>query len=189
MPRMSYFGKMRAADQYVFLDNVPFRKNYFQNRNRIGSTWLTVPVHTNGHLESTIKEIQIDNSNNWRRKYWGRIEDIYRHAPNFKLYGGELKRIIDTPFKFLVNLNWNLIEFFRSVLGVNTPTLSATTLNVEGSKSELLYNICKKLEADIYLSGPSGRNYLQNFNGIKVEYFDHEGPDPLALDVIMRGKY
>lgn len=188
MPRINYFEKMKAVDTYVFLDNVPFRKNYFQNRNRVGNTWLTVPVHLNGHTESTIKDIMIDNSNNWQRKYWGRLEDIYRHSPNFKTYSGELKRIIHTPFKYLVNLNWSLIEFFRSVLGIHTPTLSATSLKVEGNKSELLYNICKKLEADVYLSGPSGRNYLENFDGVKVEYFDYEGPDILALDVIMRGK-
>ena len=33
-PYMGYFQKMEKADLFVILDNVNYRKNYFQNRNR-----------------------------------------------------------------------------------------------------------------------------------------------------------
>ena len=48
----------------------------------------------------------------------------------------------------------------------------ASTLSVKGDKSELLANICKTTNATTYLSGPSGKDYLDThfFDNIKIEY-------------------
>ena len=49
LPWLGYFDKLRRADVFCFLDNVQYKKNDWQNRNRIktaqGWQWLTVPVH------------------------------------------------------------------------------------------------------------------------------------------------
>ena len=49
----------------------------------------------------------------------------------------------------------------------------ASDLNVSGSKSELLANLVKEVCGTTYLSGPSGKDYLDlnYFNHINVEYF------------------
>jgi hypothetical protein len=48
LPWLGYFDKMLAADLFCYLDCVQFKKNEWQNRNRIktaqGWQWLTVPV-------------------------------------------------------------------------------------------------------------------------------------------------
>ncbi len=48
LPWLGYFDKIKRADIFVLLDNVQFKKNEWQNRNRIkaanGLQWLTVPV-------------------------------------------------------------------------------------------------------------------------------------------------
>ena len=56
---------------------------------------------------------------------------------------------------------------------LNPYIVYASDLNVSGAKSELLANLCKKLNATTYVSGPSGRDYLDKsyFNDIKIEYF------------------
>lgn len=189
LPRMSYFDKMRKADIYVFLDSVPYRKNYFQNRNLLGNKWVTIPVLNNGHITSELRHTKIDNSKKWQRKYWGRMADYYRSAPNFKVYEQRLSEIVHKPRELLVSLDYDLIDFMRRELGIMTPTFKAFDMNVTGSKSELLFNICSKLNADVYLSGPSGRNYLDTtlFDeyGIEIQYHDYKGPNPPALDVIM----
>ena len=48
LPWIGYFEKMDRTDAFVLLDTVQFKKNEWQNRNRIktpeGWQWLTVPV-------------------------------------------------------------------------------------------------------------------------------------------------
>ena len=48
-PYMGYFQKMTRVDMFIILDNVNYRKNYFQNRNKFLNTnnteeWFTIPV-------------------------------------------------------------------------------------------------------------------------------------------------
>jgi hypothetical protein len=53
MPWLGYFDKMDQPDYFVLLDNVQYKKNEWQNRNRIkspqGPQWLTVPVQFPAH--------------------------------------------------------------------------------------------------------------------------------------------
>ena len=48
LPWLGYFDKIDKADVFVLLDTVQFKKNEWQNRNKIktaqGWQWLTVPV-------------------------------------------------------------------------------------------------------------------------------------------------
>ena len=50
----------------------------------------------------------------------------------------------------------------------------ASKLNVKGTKSELLANLVKQMNGTTYLSGPSGKDYLdlKYFKNIKVNYFE-----------------
>src|SRR5205823_11747690 len=80
LPWLGFIDKARQADLLVLLDDVQFRKNYFQNRNRVraagGPVWVTVPVLTKGNADQEIREVQINSegSPRWREKYWGTIE-------------------------------------------------------------------------------------------------------------------
>ena len=48
LPWIGYFDKLNRADVFVLLDNVQYKKNEWQNRNRIrtsqGWQWVTVLV-------------------------------------------------------------------------------------------------------------------------------------------------
>ena len=66
-PWLGYFHKMHSADVYVFLDNVQFKKRYFENRNYLRDStkdekvWLTIPVETKGKYNQAIKDVVIKN--------------------------------------------------------------------------------------------------------------------------------
>jgi hypothetical protein len=66
------------------------------------------------------------------------------------------------------------IDYCRERLGINTEYLMSSELNVEGTKTELLFNLCKEVGATRYLSGQGGINYLDKsiFKGISVETFE-----------------
>lgn len=166
---------MKQVDLYVYLDNVQYRKNHFQNRNKISTAWLTVPVLTKGHTTSQIKDMRIDNTQKWQKKYIGRLDDRFRKCISYDYYRVGLWSCIIKDYTYLVDLNYSLIELLRFHLDINTPTIRASELNVEGANSVLLFNICKAVNADIYLSGPSGKKYLDTeiFRGVKIEYHDY----------------
>ena len=82
MPWSGFFHKMSLSDVYVLLDNVQYKKNNWQNRNRIVTRnglqqWITIPVKLKGHMQTTIRDIKINDQEDWRRKYLGRINDSY----------------------------------------------------------------------------------------------------------------
>ena len=66
LPWIGFFNKMVQCDLYVYLDNVQFKKRYFENRNRIktkdGVKWLTVSVWSKGQYTQKINEVIIDKT-------------------------------------------------------------------------------------------------------------------------------
>ena len=165
MPWPGFFHKMAQADQYVLLDTVQFETNYWQNRNRIVTRegiecYLTVPVLTKGHTSCAIRDIKINNSEKWRKKYWGRMHNAYCRHPFWKDYCGELEQIVQTHYDFLFDINMALIIFFRRILSVSTPMLRASELSVESCGTALLVDLCRRCRASVYLSGPTGRSYM-----------------------------
>jgi len=194
LPWLGYFDKMAKVDLHVFLDNVQYRKNYFQNRNRIETGWLTVPVITRGHISSQIKDMRIDNTQPWQRKYWGKLSQCYSKCPHYKNHSDTIKSIVMSDYEFLVDINYAFIDFFKRCFAINTPTILASDLTVNGNKSDIILDICREMKANTYLSGLSGRKYLdlKKFQeaGIGIEFHDYpNGGEPLSsLDYIMMMK-
>lgn len=164
LPWLGFFNKVDQADMLVLLDVVQFRKNYFQNRNRIwgpqGPVWLTVPVFTKGHMGRTIKEMTIDNKVDWRRKHFRTITQTYRNHPYRDLAWAFIADLHERPWDKLAELNRRIIDFLVVALGLSTNIVWASELDVEGSSSELLLSICQAVGADTYLAGQSAGNYL-----------------------------
>lgn len=190
LPWLGFFHKMAHGDLFVLLDNVQYEKNNYQNRNRIrtgssvdGWNWLTVPVLSKASSQQKIRDVQINNGDRrWRERIRRSIEHNYSRAPFFDHYAEILGDVYRNPeCGSLVDLNLNLIDFLAAELGVERPMIRASELNVSGSRSELLLSICRELGATDYLSGPGGRNYLdesifQNA-GIVVEYHEFHHPE------------
>ena len=82
-PWLGYFHKMHSADVYVFLDNVQFKKRYFENRNYLRDSdkdekvWLTIPVDTKGKYEQSISDVMIKNDSDWITKAKNKVTHLY----------------------------------------------------------------------------------------------------------------
>jgi hypothetical protein len=183
LPWLGFFDKIAAADVYVCLDTVQFRKNYFQNRNRIltanGPAWVTVPVQVKGHLGSTIAETKIAADGRWVKKYWRTVTQAYGRHPFFDQYAPAFGEALARPWAGLRELNLALIDLFFGIFDLKRKMILASELNVTGQSTALLLDICRRLAAETYLSGPTGESYLDESEfqaaGIKVRYhrFDH----------------
>ncbi len=185
LPWIGFFNKMVRCDQYVYLDNVQFKKRYFENRNRIrskdSSRWVTVPVLTKERFNQKINEVLIDDSKDWRRKYLGTIKQEYAGAEYFDYYYAGLEGAVNPSYERLLDLNLRLIDWLRLKFRIGTPTVLASEMgSYEEKGSDLILAICRDSGATTYISGPAGRDYLDiaRFSrfGIKVIYDEYNHP-------------
>jgi uncharacterized protein (UPF0335 family) len=167
-PYMGFFQKMQAADLFVILDNVKYRKNYFQNRNRFlnkqnREEWFTVPVRKNC-ISNNIKDVLAAEDHGWKKKLIKQMQANF-NTDFTEIYEGDK----------LLDMNMRSIEFCKERLSIDVPVVMASDLDVSGDKTDLLLDICKKTGAESYLSGPSGRDYLDmskfQSENINVNFF------------------
>ena len=74
----------------------------------------------------------------------------------------------------IVDVNIKSIKYCMDKLNIDTKIIKSSDLDVNGFKSERLYNLCKEVGASEYISGPFGKHYLDKelFNDIKVTIFE-----------------
>ncbi len=182
MPWLGLFHKIEQADICVILDNVQFRKNYFQNRNKIrtanGWTWITVPVTFK--IDTQIKDVSVAPNQRWKKKWIDSVYFAYKKAPHFDAYFDPLKAVLENDEQSLSRINTSLIRLLCSFLGIHTSFVPASDLDASGKGSDLLLEICKALNASEYLSGISGREYLNvsdfTTSGIHVSFQEFHHP-------------
>ena len=183
LPNLGFFKKIQSCDTFVFLDDIQFVKDRFDNRNRIrtkdGTTWLTVPVKR-PVFKKNLNEILITNDIDWQRNHLNIIEEAYHDARLFTTYWYSLQKILDKNWTKLIDLNIELIRYFMSVLNLTTYTLNSSTLKKSSDRSQRLLDICKHLDASCYISGISGKDYLDeevfHNSGIKIIYENFQHP-------------
>ena len=181
---LGFYNKMMNADAWIFLDNVQLARRDFVRRNQIrgpnGPLWLSVPVMTRGRYDQLIQEVAIDNNQSWRKSHWKSIRHQYGRAPFFEVYAGDLATIYQTEWGKLADLNVALIKTTARLLKLERPTYLASELGVMGKSSQLLADLTLAVGADVYLSGPMGRSYLDESlfqeRGLRVQYNDFTHP-------------
>ena len=183
LPNLGFFKKIQSCDTFVFLDDIQFVKDRFDNRNRIrtkdGTTWLTVPVKR-PVFKKNLNEILITNDIDWQRNHLNIIEEAYHDARFFTTYWYSLQKILDKNWTKLIDLNIELIRYFMSGLNLMTCTVNSSTLKKSSNRSQRLLDICKHLDASCYISGISGKDYLDekifHNSGIKIIYENFQHP-------------
>lgn len=204
-PYPGFFNKMMLSDEFIILDNVQFKKNNYQNRNRIihegNPKWITFPVDMTHRLESTIMDTKFADTVDWKSRNIKVLEDAYKFSPYFDVHMPVLEAMIRESTDNLIDFNMAAINYIRKCLDITTPMICASGMPVESHKSELVFDLCVASKADIYLSGAGGRDYLdtakfkeagiqvyyQNFNE-EISYHQHTDefiPYMSTIDILM----
>ena len=184
LPWIGFFNKIYMGDQYMIVDNVQYRKKYFQNRNRIRAqnswTWISVPVLTKGKFDQILREVRIDNALPWRRKNWRSIEYAYGKSPHFPDYADSFREVYEKEWDWLVELNETLIRLVLRHLEIDIPISRASEVGVTGQKTELIVSMCRAVGATTYVSGRFGKEYLDiqavQEAGIELLFQDFKHP-------------
>lgn len=200
MPYLGFFDKMAKSDFFVIRDEVLFVDKDYHHRNkiRINSNdnlnnpqfkWIKVPIENKNDY---IKHIPIKKDFKikkvpWNIKILNEIKSSYQGSEFFHEFYPSLKNIFDNSDEKLISLNLKIINLLKEGFDINTEIVKASELGLkpasyEGSNdaSEDLALISKELNADVYLSGEGGKNYLDlepfKNRGIEVRFQEYKHP-------------
>jgi hypothetical protein len=183
IPWKGYFDLIRAVDEFVLLDEVQFTKDDWRNRNKIktqaGVKWLTIPVFSKGKAFQKVNETTI-LSTNWQKKHWASIQQSYARAPYMRAYQdffGEL--YANATSKYLSEVNYLFISAICKLLNITTTIKWSTDYRLSSDKNQRLLELCQQSGAQLYLSGPLARDYIDvkafADHGIRVVFADYTG--------------
>lgn len=182
LPWLGYFDLMRQVDLFVFLDDVQFSKQSWQQRNRIkgpnGLQWLTIPVQQRSGQR--IYEVLTDG-NLWAKEHRRKLQECYQGAKYYEPYKPAI--LIDHPESpYLVDALLYSINVLKSVFGIDTPVRHSSELRLGGQRGEKVANICAGLGATEYVSPVGALEYLKedkhhfDRRNIKISFHDYEHP-------------
>ena len=140
-PYHGFFQKMEQADTIVILTECQFEKNGYQNRFNHENKWYTMRI--NQSLRPIKDKLYLEPIEDWRK--------ITTAFPKLDRLNVSIQPRLDA-------MNSSIIRSAAQILGIRTeiqydfPTKLTSTAR--------LVEICKHHNATHYLSGISGRNYM-----------------------------
>lgn len=126
LPWVPYMNKLAYSDLFIVLDDVAYRRSYYQNRSRIVDgdqriSWVTMPVR-HATLGTPISEVEILENSPALEVSVNRL----RHAYQRNLGDGFLAailRVLESPPVSLLDLNLRLISMLLAELGIGVPRM------------------------------------------------------------------
>lgn len=194
----SVVRKIEAADVFIACDEFQYVRHGWVNRNRLADgTWVIVPVNEHDTFAPINRVRLAENPVRWREKLARTLE--HKFGETAAGYAHDIRR----PWRLLSGLNVALFRRLLSDLGIHREWVFQSHLEsgrhwgpVVGDDpwdltpvSEKLAAMTAEVGANVWLSGPSGRNYLDERpfaeRGIEVRYFDFEEPtNPCSLEMV-----
>ncbi|MEK5483880.1 MULTISPECIES: WbqC family protein [unclassified Viridibacillus] len=167
-PWLGLLEKISESDIYVVLDNVQFNKRSFQNRalysTKNGSKYLTIPVFSKNHQRDLLKICDLDFSedkNKLLQAHYATFRHRYAKSPGWEIYGEEIENFfLKGDYRNACDLITASMLLTLKLFGVNVEIIFASELEVNGTKNDLLIDILKKVNGNIYLSGNGAKTYL-----------------------------
>jgi hypothetical protein len=157
IPWWPFFQKTEQCDRFVIMSHCQFEKNNFQNRFFHDGRWNTMPVKGGTELIKD-KKYHFPYSN------WVDLEKKYKKLSLFDDLIGEN----------VAKTNSGIIKRTCEFLNISTEIVH--DYPTELVKTARLVDICLHFGATKYLSGPSGKKYLDlklfSEHGIEVIFQD-----------------
>ena len=182
IPWKGYFHAINEVDVFVMYDDVQYTKNDWRNRNliksKMGLQWLTIPVETKHKSCQKINQAKIAPSN-WAQKHLLSIKHNYAKASYYKYYLPFFEDLYNNcNYRYLNDVNRHFLTKICDLLEIKTPIVSSSDYDLRSTdKTERIVEMCNKINAKAYYSGPAAKSYINNKffeeTAIQLHYFDY----------------
>lgn len=195
LPGMSIAMKVARSDAVIWLDEVQYSHGGWSNRNRMPDmSWLTIPVERRTDM-GPFNRVRISEHGGWRYDHVKALKQHYGYAAD------PLCDEIMRPYRLLIGLNLACLRilledidatwYFQSHLDGGHAVWAVSEESYELLPiSERIAMMVAEVGGSTYLSGPSGRNYLDERpfgeRNIKIEYFSWPGENSCSVGRLAR---
>tara|TARA_B100000674_G_scaffold479142_1_gene477151 strand:- start:713 stop:1324 length:612 start_codon:yes stop_codon:yes gene_type:complete len=135
---IDYYSALCKASKITIDSNEYFEKQSYRNRCVIaganGRLNLIVPVKRKKG-KNKLKEVRVDNSQNWRKLHWKSLESAYRTSPYFEYFEHDFYPIyMENKYDFLLDLNKDIQGVILKNLQIEVPIIYSSSYidNVDG---------------------------------------------------------
>lgn len=183
IPWKGYFDMINMVDEFILYDCVQYTKNDWRNRNLIktpsGVQWLSIPCRVES-LHQRIDATKVSDKS-WANKHLKSIIQNYSKAKHFKEYSGIFEDLYAEVAheEYLSNINYKFLTAINDILGITTKISKCQDFTLIEGQTSRLVRLCQDTNAQIYLSGPAAKNYLDaklfEAEGIQVEWMEYGG--------------
>ncbi len=183
IPWKGYFDIINSVDEFILLDDVQYQRRSWINRNIIktkqGLRWLTISVKVKGRYQQHIRETEADNSD-WKNRHWETIKRNYSKASCFKQHEERFADLyLNCTETHISRINYRFISAVCDILNIKTKISSSADFDLVEGKNERLIHLCRQAGAEVYLSGPAAKDYIDEelfkAAGIELQYMDYSG--------------
>jgi WbqC-like protein family len=191
LPWLGLFHKASLADVFVLMDDAQYLEQDWNNRNRLkgscGPFWLTVPIARALSSSKSIRDIRIHSptpwgsSRHWQHQHWKSIQLCYGKAKFWSSYAAKLENLyLSREHEWLWELNYELLKFLLSALGLEVRLVISSDVGFKGRKSDLVLEHATTYHASICVVGVHGNDYLREDDffraGISIHFQDYRHP-------------
>ena len=127
-----------AKSSLVYIDGFEnFHKQSFRNRCVIsspnGPLKLIIPIIRMS--KNIVKDVKIDNHQNWRKIHWKSLESSYRSSPYFEFYEDEFKPLfLEKKIEYLLDFNQQINLVLLRCLNMDTEVIFSDSYIEKGGK-------------------------------------------------------
>lgn len=176
LPYLGYFSLIKHTDEFILFDTVQFIRHGWIERNRIlkqdeGWVYVKAPL-MKASRETNIKDMYIDNSQDWQAKIKAQLQSYKKTAPFYHATIAVVDEIFDRQYETITELNMRALEVICSYLKIENTIYIFSKMNLvieeANEPDEWALNICKKLDGvNEYWNPPGGQEF---FDRTKYEY-------------------
>lgn len=135
LPCIEYFARILKYKKVILEVNEHYIKQTYRNRcyvqiaNKIQP--LSVPIiKSNGKVK--VRDLKISYRQRWQNNHWRTIASAYGNAPFFDFFASEIHDILYGKYKFLIDLNLDLLTKCLNLLGMGDKQISLTEKYIDG---------------------------------------------------------
>lgn len=172
-PYIGYWQLIYAVDRFVILDDVNYIKRGYINRNSIllnGKPYkFTIPIKQ-ASQNRLIMDTKLNFEEKEKKKFLMTISNAYRKAPFYQKVMLLIENIIMNPQDDLTDYIQNSMEVIMRYLDIRTELYRSSQIKKDNTlrAQDRIIEICKKMQADIYIN-PCGGRELYNHETFKTQ--------------------